>query len=101
MRLRDSFLHNVVVHPLLFVRDVAEKRGYLGLAMLLSRLHDDTMPEESKHEFSSTPQEPWTEEAAAMVYRATPEQLAPPRVPSFLAGSAAERISRARDRGPN
>lgn len=101
MRLRGSFLHNVIVHPLLFLRDVAVERGYLGVAMMLSQLHDDTEPVECKHEFASTPQEPWTPEAAAMVYHPTREQLAPPAVPKFKPGSVAERMARARGEDVN
>jgi hypothetical protein len=93
----DSFVHNVLIHPLLFVRDVAERAGFVGAALLLSRAHDDHWVwGESEHEFSPTPeQHPWTPEAEAMVYRGRPE-MPPPADAAPLTGSVADRMQRAR-----
>lgn len=99
-RLRDSFVHNVIVHPMLFVRDVAERAGFLGVAVLLSRVHDEHAErwrQESEHEFSPvTPQYPWTEEAEAMVYRGRGASR-PPAEALPLTGSVADRVRQARE----
>lgn len=101
-RLRDSFVHNVIVHPLLFVRDVAERTGYLGLAVLLSRVHDEHAERWTagwQHEFPPPPQQPWTPEAEAMVYRGRPA-MPPPAEGAPLAGSLDDRMRQARARSP-
>lgn len=103
MSLLRSFAHNVVLHPLLFVRDVAEQAGFNGVAVLLSRLHDrHEMGElsglvesrDSTDDGDVPPQDPWTPEAAEMVYRPPAPRPHPERPP--LAGSLAARRGRAR-----
>ena len=104
-RLLDSFVHNVVLHPLLFVGDVAARVGAHGLALLAGNLHDDhgrrweaadaPVEEELKHELQPPPQDPWTPEAEAMVFRGR-AQIRPPPPIAPLAGSAADRVQRAR-----
>lgn len=102
MSLLRSFTHNVVIHPLLFVRDVAEQAGLTGIAVLLSHLHD-------RHELGEIgglhheiqpgdtevpPQHPWTEQSESLVYRPRPAIPPPPERP--LPGSIAARRGRAR-----
>ena len=92
----DSLVHNVLIHPLLFVRDVAERAGFIGVALLLSRVHDEHWAwGESEHEVSPPPQYPWTAEAEAMVYRGRKARPTPAEA-SPLTGSAADRMQRAR-----
>lgn len=94
MTLLRSFAHNVVIHPLLFVRDVAERVGLHRVAIALAGLHDDHELESMKLEFHpdapAPPQQPWTPEAERLVYRPA---MRPPAAepPAPLRGSLAER----------
>jgi len=100
MSLLRSFTHNVVIHPLLFVRDVAEQAGLAGVAVLLSRLHDRHELGGLHHEIQvaddGVPEQyPWTEKADSMVYR-PPRPAIPPPAERPLPGSIAARRGRAR-----
>ena len=112
MRLRDSFLHNVIVHPLLFVSDLLLRLGVgQDVAAALDTLHDLTAPtegpdpgpledieepegEEPEDETAGWPvpaQDPSTPASRALEWRPTPaprEERAAP----VLEGSAVARM---------
>lgn len=106
MSLLRSFTHNVLLHPLMFVRDLAEQAGLPGIATALSRLHDThefgggglqraLQPEpELADTLPPPPQEPWTPEAEALTYRPVPP-IPPPPPEEPLAGSIEDRMRRA------
>ena len=100
MTLLRSFAHNVIIHPLLFVRDVAERAGFHEVAVLIGRLHDGhelrgALQAVEDPDIEVPPQHPWTEEAAKMVHR-PPIRPPPPDEPEPLAGSIASRSRRVR-----
>lgn len=102
-----SFVHNVVVHPMLFVRDVATRAGLHRVSAAISTLHDENeivgglKPgfqdyDDDGADVGAPPQSPWTDEARAMVYRPVPPPPPEPE-PEPLAGSVAARLKRARE----
>lgn len=109
MRLRDSFVHNVLVHPLFFPAEVFARLGFTFPLMVAEALHDATAPaepEEPEEPAEGDETEAWEVPAQAPHTPASrslewrpPAPLPAPEAPAPLAGSAAARMRAARRAG--
>lgn len=102
MSLFASFVHNVVLHPLLFVADVADRLGVPHVGPVLDALHDALPPDEDppavhlgadpEDDLPPPVQNPRTPATASLEWRPEPPTVPEPVRPQGLAGSARARL---------